>query len=188
MTNDIELLAKAWRVAAERHVHQRRKGESQEPYVNHLAEVADLVAHATSGRDAQLVAAAVLHDTIEDTDLSREELASQFGEDVAGLVLEVTDDKALPKQNRKRLQVEHAPHISARAKVLKLADKTSNIRALENSPPRDWPLARKREYLAWARSVVDGLRGANPWLEGQFSEAAARLEALLAGESARRSS
>src|SRR5512143_171969 len=112
MTSDIELLAKAWRVAAERHVHQRRKGESQEPYVNHLAEVADLVAEATGGGDARLVAAAVLHDTIEDTDLSREELASQFGEDVAGLVFEVTDDKSLSKQNRKRLQVEHAPHIS----------------------------------------------------------------------------
>lgn len=185
MMNDIELLAKAWRVAAERHVHQRRKGESQEPYVNHLAEVADLVAQATDGSDARLVAAAVLHDTIEDTDLSREELASEFGEDVARLVLEVTDDKSLPKQSRKRLQVEHAPHISARAKILKLADKTSNIRAMASSPPKDWPLARRQEYLAWARSVVAALGGANPWLERQFSEAAGQLETLLAQEARR---
>src|SRR5476649_1804849 len=138
MVGEIILLARAWRVAAERHVDQRRKGERAEPYVNHLAEVADLVAEATNGNDPNLVVAAVLHDTIEYTGLTYAELQSQFGTDVADLVAEVTDDKQLPSAERKKQQVEHASHISARAKLLKLADKTSNLRSIANSPPPDW--------------------------------------------------
>jgi (p)ppGpp synthase/HD superfamily hydrolase len=179
MVGEIILLARAWRVAAERHVDQRRKGERAEPYVNHLAEVADLVAEATNGNDPNLVVAAVLHDTIEDTGLTYAELQSQFGTDVADLVAEVTDDKQLPSTERKKLQVEHAGHISARAKVLKLADKTSNLRSIANSPPPDWSGDRKQQYLKWAREVVAELRGVNVWLEGQFDEAAKRLDQIF---------
>lgn len=183
-TEPVVLLARAWRLAAERHAAQRRKGAAQEPYVNHLAEVAELVALATEGRDAALVAAAVLHDTVEDTPTTAAELTALFGADVASLVLEVTDDKSLPKQRRKQLQVESAPTKSARAKMIKLADKTSNLRAIASSPPTHWSLARRREYLAWARQVVAGLRGANGWLEASFAEAAAALEASLAAAAA----
>src|SRR5258708_38713877 len=127
---DILLISRAWNFAAQRHTTQRRKGDAQEPFVNHLAEVAELVATATEGRDANLVAAAVLHDTVEDTATLPGELASIFNADVAGLVAEVTDDKRLDKAERKKLQVEHAAAISARAKILKLADKKSNLRKL----------------------------------------------------------
>jgi GTP diphosphokinase / guanosine-3',5'-bis(diphosphate) 3'-diphosphatase len=171
------LLARAYRFAAERHAHQRRKGDAGEPYVNHLVEVADLVAQATSGRDPNLVAAAVLHDVIEDTPTSLEEVAAAFGADVAELVAEATDDKTLPKAERKRLQIVHAASRSPRAKLLKLADKTSNLRAMASSPPGDWSAERRRDYIAWARAVVDGLRGASPELEEQFDEAAAAADA-----------
>ncbi len=179
-TDSVRLLTRAMRFAAERHVHQRRKGDGAEPYINHLAEVADLVAEATGGRDVDLVAAALLHDVVEDTATSPAEVAAEFGEDVAALVAEVTDDKTLPKAERKRLQVEHAPSISQRAKVLKLADKTSNLRALAASPPLEWPAERRRDYVQWARAVVAGLRGASPWLEERLDEAAAAAEASLA--------
>jgi guanosine-3',5'-bis(diphosphate) 3'-pyrophosphohydrolase len=177
--SDVLLLARAWNFSAERHAKQKRKGDAQEPYLNHLAEVAELVATATEGRDANLVAAAVLHDTVEDTATLPGELASIFNADVAGLVAEVTDDKRLGKAERKKLQVEHAAAISARAKILKLADKTSNLRSLVKSPPAGWSLERRREYLAWAKDVAQGLRGANPWLEARFDEAAELLERSL---------
>jgi GTP diphosphokinase / guanosine-3',5'-bis(diphosphate) 3'-diphosphatase len=184
--NEVTLLARAWRVAAERHVDQRRKGNRAEPYVNHLAEVADLVAEATAGRDANLVAAAVLHDTIEDTGMTRLELERQFGVDVARLVAEVSDDTRLSRQERKRLQVAHAPGKSGRAKLLKLADKTSNLRSIAHSPPAEWSLDRRREYLMWARDVVLGLRGVNPWLEAEFDRTAADLELMLKGQESKR--
>ncbi|MGI8839577.1 MAG: HD domain-containing protein [Caulobacteraceae bacterium] len=171
--NDIEKLARAYDFAAARHAGQRRKGEAAEPYINHLTEVARLVAEATGGADADLVIAAILHDTVEDTATSFEELAALFGPRVAGLVREVTDDKSLEKAERKRLQVEHAGDASVGAKIIKIADKTSNLRALAASPPVGWAAARKAEYLAWARHVVDRCRGVNPWLEARFDAAAA---------------
>jgi (p)ppGpp synthase/HD superfamily hydrolase len=171
------LLSRAWHFAAERHVNQRRKGATQEPYVNHLAEVADLVAQATDGGDANLVAAAVLHDSLEDTATSRQELETLFGKDVAELVAEVTDDRSLPRERRKALQIERAPHKSDRAKILKLADKTSNLRSMVESPPVDWDPARCEAYLSWAIMVAAGLRGVNPTIEAAFDEAAQRLGA-----------
>jgi guanosine-3',5'-bis(diphosphate) 3'-pyrophosphohydrolase len=166
--------------AATWHVHQRRKGAAAEPYINHVLEVASLVAEATGGSDPNLVIAALLHDVVEDCGVSAETLQEQYGPDVAALVAEVTDDKQLPKAERKRLQVEKASGKSLRAKIIKLADKTSNLRALATSPPSDWPKARKIEYLTWARQVAAGLRGANPKLECYFDEAARDLEACHA--------
>ena len=167
--------------SAERHANQKRKGEAQEPYVNHLAEVAELVATATEGQDANLVAAAVLHDTVDDTATLPSELASVFNSDVAALVAEVTDDKKLAKDERKRRQVEHAATKTDLAKILKLADKTSNLRSLGKSPPADWSMQRRREYLDWATSVSQGLRGVSPWLEARFEEAAEQLGRSLMG-------
>ena len=177
--NDITLISRAWNFSAARHAMQKRKGEAQEPYINHLAEVAELVAIATEGQDANLVAAAVLHDTIEDTATLSEELVSVFNADIANLVAEVTDDKKLNKAERKNLQVEHAATKSKRAKILKLADKTSNLRSLVKSPPTDWSLQRRQEYLDWSLKVAKGLRGANSWLETQFDEAVEHLTKLL---------
>jgi (p)ppGpp synthase/HD superfamily hydrolase len=180
MTAAALLLARAYALAAARHAGQTRKGAAAEPYLLHLIEVAGLVAEATEGRDAALIAAAVLHDTIEDTATSAAELADLFGPDVAALVVECTDDKRLPRAERKRLQIVHAAAKSARAKLIKLADKTSNLRALAGSPPAGWPAERRQGYVAWARLVVAGLRGASPGLEAAFDAAAADAEARLA--------
>ena len=170
--NDIVRLARAYKFAARVHVNQRRKGEAAEPYVGHLAEVAALVTEATDGGDSELIIAAVLHDVVEDTPTPITAVERGFGERVAGLVAEVTDDKALPKAERKRLQVERAAHASVGAKLIKLADKTSNLRALAASPPVDWPMKRRLEYLAWAKQVVSGCRGVSPSLETAFDVAA----------------
>ncbi len=181
MASDVERLARAAAFAAEKHTGQLRKGEAGEPYVNHVIEVAEVLARASGGRDIELVIGGLLHDTIEDTGATHAEVAAIFGVVIADLVAEVTDDKSLPKAERKRLQALHAPHKSPRAKQLKLADKTSNLRALASSPPADWPLTRQREYVDWARSVAAGLRGANAWLEEQFDQAAAEAERAIAG-------
>ena len=168
---DVVQVTRALDYAAKKHVSQRRKGEAQEPYINHLAEVAFLLAEATGGGDGNLVIAGLLHDCIEDQGVSYEELVELFGADVAELVRDVTDDKTLLKAERKRLQVEEAPHKSDRAKMLKIADKTSNLRALAVSPPSGWNEQRKRDYFAWALAVVAGCRGVNSFLEAKFDEA-----------------
>ena len=152
---DIQVVARAADFAARRHTHQRRKGEAAEPYFNHLAHVAAVLADA--GADANLVAAGYLHD-------------------VADLVAHVTDDKGLPKDRRKRLQVEHAPHLPPRAQMLKMADKISNLSALLASPPAGWSAQRRAEYFEWAREVVEGCRTAHTGLAGLFDELYARRQ------------
>ena len=182
MSADILAMSRALVFAARKHSDQRRKGAAAEPYVNHVTEVALLVAEATEGRDVTAVLAALLHDTIEDTPTTPEELEREFGPEVAAVVVEVTDDKSLPKLERKRLQVEKAAGKSDRAKLVKLADKTSNLRSILASPPLGWDLARRREYFDWARRVVDGCRGVNPRLEAWFDEAYAAGMASLRRE------
>jgi GTP diphosphokinase / guanosine-3',5'-bis(diphosphate) 3'-diphosphatase len=173
--NDLVLVSRAADFAAERHRDQRRKGKGQVPYVNHLADVARLLAVATKGADAELVAAGWLHDTVEDTATSHNELVSAFGGDVASLVREVTDDKSLPKAERKRLQVVKTPAKTPRAKMIKLADLTSNLRQL----PDDWEAQRIHEYFEWADQVAAGCRGVNAELERTFDQTAASGKAAL---------
>lgn len=182
--NPLIACTRAFDFAARRHVHQRRKGKDAEPYLNHLAEVAYLLADATDGQDPELVLAGILHDTIEDTGTTAADLEAQFGPAVAALVQEVTDDKSLPKAERKRLQVETAAHKSPSARMLKIADKISNLRAIALSPPADWSLERRREYFLWAQAVVAGCRGVNERLERAFDEAFATGLKQLAGDSA----
>ena len=166
---------KAAHFAAKNHSGQRRKGAAAEPYINHLIEVAELVSSALSEPDTNLVIAALLHDTIEDAGVTKEELIQAFGTDVAELVVEVTDDKTLPKAERKRLQIVNAPKKSVRAQVIKLADKISNLRGILNSPPTDWGFQRRREYFEWAKQVVDGLSTPNPILKAEFDATYAKF-------------
>lgn len=163
--------------AAEKHRHQRRKGGEQVPYINHPVHVARLVAEVGGVEDVDVLMAAVLHDTIEDTDATREELERRFGSRVTGLVLEVTDDKSLPKAERKARQVSHALELSPGAAVIKLADKTANVHDLAHAPPADWPRERVREYLDWAARVVANIPPVNPPLVQHFAEvlAASRM-------------
>jgi len=156
--------------AADRHRDQRRKDTGQTPYVNHLITVADLIANVGGVSDQAVLAAAVLHDVVEDAGVSNAEVAQRFGADVASLVAEVTDDKSLDKQERKRLQIEHAPHLSQRAKLIKLADKIANVTDVLERPPAMWDRPRRTAYLAWSAAVVAGCRGTNAALERRFDE------------------
>lgn len=157
--------------AAHKHRDQRRKDQAASPYINHPISLANVLANEACIDDERVLIAAILHDTIEDTETTEQELVREFGKEIADIVMEVTDDKLLAKAERKRLQIEHASTISRRAKLVKLADKISNLRDIANSPPSDWSLARKQEYFDWAKAVVDGLRGAHPALEHIFDEA-----------------
>ena len=156
--------------AADKHRNQRRKDADASPYINHPIALANLLLNEAGVEDQRVLVAAILHDTIEDTDTTEQELVKHFGKDIADIVLEVTDDKALPKAERKRLQIEHAAHISRRAKLVKLADKICNLRDITASPPADWSPQRKLEYFDWAKSVVDRLRGVHPGLEHLFDK------------------
>ena len=164
-------LLKAIAFAADKHRDQRRKDAAASPYINHPIALANVLANEGGIDDEAVLVAAILHDTIEDTDTTADELHRLFGKRITDIVLEVTDDKALEKAERKRLQVEHAPHISRRAKLVKLADKICNLRDITLSPPARWPLKRKQAYFDWAKAVVDGLRGVHPRLERAFDEA-----------------
>jgi len=179
MNADIVRLARAVDFAARKHRDQRRKGGLAEPYLNHVTEVARLVAEATEGRDPLAVIGALLHDTIEDTETTREELEAEFGPEVAALVGEVTDDKSLEKMERKRLQVETASGKSDRAKLVKIADKISNVNSIVSSPPADWDAGRRLGYVEWAAQVVKGCRGVNPWLEARFEDAYQKARRLF---------
>jgi GTP diphosphokinase / guanosine-3',5'-bis(diphosphate) 3'-diphosphatase len=168
--NSVQLILSAARFAAEKHAQQRRKSENGEPYFNHLLEVAELIAASSPELDVELMMAAFLHDTVEDTGVTLQELEQRFGKDVAALVAEVTDDKSLPKEIRKQLQVEHTPDKSPRAQTLKLADKISNLRAIISSPPVGWSRERKRQYFEWARQVVSGIASPNELLKSEFDK------------------
>jgi guanosine-3',5'-bis(diphosphate) 3'-pyrophosphohydrolase len=180
MKNDLAKFIEAASFAAKRHRNQKRKGADGEPYINHPLEAANLLANVGKVEDYDVLIAALLHDTIEDTETTKEEITELFGEKVCALVLEVTDDRTLPKPARKQMQIEHAPHLSTGAKLVKLADKISNITDIINNPPHDWSLERKREYIEWGEKVVKGLRGANAELEKRFDELAEKAKEKFA--------
>lgn len=164
--------------AARKHRDQRRKDAEASPYINHPIALAHVLAVEAGVADGVVLCAAVLHDTLEDTETTLEELRREFGEEVAGVVLEVTDDKSLDKSTRKRLQIERAGQCSVPARLVKLADKISNLRDLLDSPPATWSAERKREYVAWSAAVVDGLRGTHPVLEAIFDSLLERARTL----------
>lgn len=169
--SNINILLQAARFAAEKHTGHFRKGSRREPYINHPIEVANLIANIGLVDDVEILMAALLHDTVEDCGVTGEEITAKFGENVASYVLEVTDDKSLPKERRKQLQIEHAPHLSRGARTIKIADKISNVRDVIASPAEDWDITRRRDYIKWAANVAAGLRGANDHLDKLFDEA-----------------
>jgi len=164
----IPSILRAAAFAAERHRDQRRKGKDASPYINHPLALARLLADECREQDPKVLVAALLHDTVEDTATTFVELEQLFGAEVAAVVREVTDDKSLPKAERKRLQVERAAHASRAARLVKLADKICNLRDLSSAPPTDWTRERLREYFDWAKAVVDRIRGTHLQLEALF--------------------
>lgn len=180
--NEIALLLDALHFAADKHRFQRRKDPQASPYINHPIAAAELLARVGGVTDAVTLLAALLHDTVEDTETTPADLEERFGAEVRAVVAEVTDDKKLPKEERKRLQIEHAPHLSARAKLVKLADKICNVLDVTHHPPRDWTLKRRHEYLEWSAAVVAGCKGTNAELERHFAEVLAQGRARLDAE------
>lgn len=174
----LDAFVKALAFAAAKHRNQRRKDAEASPYINHPIALADVLVNEGGVTDGCVLCAAVLHDTIEDTKTTAEELREQFGDGVTSIVLDVTDDKSLAKEVRKQKQIEHAPHISSGAKLVKLADKICNLRDILASPPPDWPAERRQTYFDWAGKVVDGLRGVHPRLEAVFDGLLARRSEL----------
>lgn len=168
--SDSALLLAAIAFASRKHSTQRRKNAEASPYINHPIAVAHLLADIGGITDLTTLMGAVLHDTIEDTETTPSELEQHFGPAVRQVVEEVTDDKTLDKAVRKQLQLDHAPHLSARAKAIKLGDKLANVRDVVESPPEDWPMSRRLEYLDWTEKVVAGCRGANEALETLYDQ------------------
>lgn len=165
--------------AADKHRDQRRKDSRQTPYINHPIQVANILPNEAGVVDEVVLMAALLHDTVEDTDTTFDELEQHFGKTVRDIVSEVTDDKSLPKAVRKQYQIDHAPHLSDRAKLVKLADKISNVRSIVDAPPASWPIERLDNYLNWGKAVITPMRGIHPTLEQLFDEAHAAGKATV---------
>ena len=176
---DLGTLLKAASFAAEKHRDQRRKDAEASPYINHPIALANVLANEGGVTNSSVLCAALLHDTIEDTETTVEDLKRLFGDKVAAIVVDVTDDKSLPKAVRKEEQVRLVPHISTEAKLVKLADKICNLRDILVSPPADWSAERKLMYFEWAARVVTGLRGTHQELEAVFDGLLTRQSELL---------
>lgn len=168
MTDTLATIFRALEFAAHKHRDQRRKDAEATPYINHPIQLASVLVNECGVTETDVVIAAILHDTVEDTQTTAAELEREFGAAIAGIVMEVTDDKALPREVRKRLQVEHAGSLSRAARLVKLADKICNLRDMNAAPPADWPLQRRQEYFDWAGAVVDPMRGTHAVLEALF--------------------
>jgi guanosine-3',5'-bis(diphosphate) 3'-pyrophosphohydrolase len=164
------LILKAAHFSAQKHSDQRRKDKDESPYINHPISVALVIAEIGGVSDPEILAAALLHDTLEDTETTPEELENEFGKKVCAYVLEVSDDKTLPKEERKRRQIEHAKKISKGAAFIKLGDKISNVTDVINSPPEDWDINRRKEYLDWAEKVIENCPKVNDRMENKFQE------------------
>ena len=182
MSADLRSLTKALVFAAEAHRNQRRKGAAQEPYLNHLIEVLDLVVKATDGADMDILIAALLHDVVEDTSTSYEDVAANFGERVAEIVRENSDDMSLPKADRRLARIAAMPLKSREARLVKIADVISNLRAIAVSPPAGWPAERKLGYLQSCRRLVDAGRGTDAAIERIFDQTADDVERTIREE------
>jgi guanosine-3',5'-bis(diphosphate) 3'-pyrophosphohydrolase len=169
--SNLKLLLKALAFSAHKHKDQRRKDVEASPYINHPIALADVLCNEGHVTDVQVICGALLHDTVEDTATTPEELEREFGKVIRDIVMDVTDDKTRTKDERKRLQIEHAAHISDKSKLVKLADKICNLRDVANCPPAGWELERRQQYFDWAKDVVDQLRGVHPDLEAVFDQA-----------------
>jgi (p)ppGpp synthase/HD superfamily hydrolase len=182
-SNDhLVLVLKAAEFAAYKHQGQRRKGRTKRPYIGHCVEVARMIADVAKSDDPTILSAAILHDVLEDTDTTRDELSREFSERIADFVSQVTDDKSLPKAERKKLQVEHAPHLSPGAKLIKLADKISNVREIGTDPPKGWSRKRREKYFKWAEDVVEAMGSVNDDLEKEFKDAITQSREKLEAE------
>ena len=181
---DLPLLFKALRFAAFKHRNQRRKDVGASPYINHPIAVASVLSEEGGITDVEILCGALLHDTVEDTETTLTELETLFGQTITRYVAEMTDDKNLPKAERKRQQIVSAPHKLAGSKQIKIADKICNVRDVSLNPPANWPMERRVAYLDWTEEVVAGCRGLNTDLEAAYDRSLAEAREQLASETA----
>ena len=167
---DLKILLQALAFAAHKHKDQRRRDVDASPYINHPISLADILCNEAHVTDVETICSALLHDTVEDTETTDTELEQVFGKPIRDIVMDVTDDKNLPKAARKQAQIDHAANISDKAKLVKLADKIANLRDVVDNAPADWSLERRQDYFDWARAVIDQVRGVHPGLEALFDE------------------
>lgn len=172
--DEIKQLLKALAFAADKHRLQIRKDAKASPYINYPIALANILGNEGHVMDIEIIRAALLHETIEDTDATQEELVTKFSPSICNIVMEVTDNKTLPSERRKQLQIEHAAQISNKAKLAKLADKIANLREMADNPPADWSLHRRQAYFDWGKQVIDQFRGVHPRLEAAFDTAYAK--------------
>ncbi|MCW9056209.1 MAG: HD domain-containing protein [Gammaproteobacteria bacterium] len=173
-SDDLKKLIHALEFASRKHKDQRRKDVDASPYINHPISLASILCNEAHVTDIDVICGALLHDTVEDTDTTEEELEKEFGKKICNIVMDVTDDALLSRPERKQAQIDHAAHASDEAKLVKLADKISNLRDVAINSPPTWSLERRQEYFDWAKQVIDQLRGVHPQLEGIFDEAYSR--------------
>lgn len=167
---DLKILLKALSFAAHKHKDQRRRDVDASPYINHPISLADILCNEAHITDIETICGALLHDTVEDTQTTDAELEQVFGKAIRDIVMDVTDEEGLSRTARKQAQIDNAASISDKAKLIKLADKISNLRDVINNPPADWTLVRRQEYFDWARRVIDQVRGVHPGLEALFDD------------------
>ena len=168
MEKPVARILEALQFAALKHRDQRRKDLEASPYINHPIALANILWREGGVTDASVICAALLHDTIEDTQTTHDEIEIVFGHEIANIVVECSDDKSLTKLERKQAQIDHAASISFKAKLVKLADKIANVSDINGAPPAGWSLERKREYYDWSKQVVDRIRGTHAVLEARF--------------------
>ena len=173
-TNAFSMFVRALAFASRKHVNQRRKDANASPYINHPIALVSILVDEAGVHDMDVLCAALLHDILEDSETTAAELAETFGDTLAGIVIEVTDDKTLAKEERKRLQIEHAPRLTPAARLVKVADKIANLRDVADNPPANWPLARRHEYFDWAKQVVDAIPDVPQLLRKIFDDVYAR--------------
>jgi len=177
---NISLFLKALHYAADMHRYQRRKDDDESPYINHPINVAQILSDIGGIDDIEVLSAAILHDTVEDTKVTLHDIELAFGLRIARIVEEVTDDKSLEKQERKQAQIDHAGHISREGALVKVADKIANVRDVGNNPPKDWAPERRTAYLDWAEQVVKRCRPENAALTEYFDECLDKAREALA--------
>ena len=168
---ELKLFLKALSFAAQKHKDQRRKDVNASPYINHPISLANILCNEGHITDIEVICGALLHDTVEDTETSPEELESEFGKVIRNIVMDVSDDQSLPREERKRQQVKKVAHVCEKAKLVRLADKISNLRDVNKNPPHNWSLERRQKYFDWAKEVIDQIRGVHPLLEHVFDDA-----------------
>lgn len=164
----LDPIATALDFAAKKHRDQRRKDHAASPYINHPILLVKILASEAKVTDTNVIISAILHDTVEDTDTTFEEIERHFGGTIASIVKEVTDDMSLPRLKRKEQQIQHAPHLSTEAALVKFADKIANLRDLICAPPLHWSLERKTHYCEWAIQVIQNIPNPHPQLLALF--------------------